>query len=260
MEQFNEGVERVTAGLEKRQRIIHEDEKQRIAYHECGHALVADSLPNTDPVHKISIIPRGLAALGYTMQRPEEDRYLVTRSELEARIQVLLAGTVAEELVFEDISSGAQNDLERATEIARNMVMQFGMSRLGRVNYKESGRSPFLGNSDGISTVSHSGQTAHEIDQEVKQIIEDGLSKVRHILSARRSTLVALSKRLIECEVMDADELREIVDQTSVSPQIVPGTESDDFKKAPHGEGGDAPAESMPQTPHTEDGSTQAGG
>ena len=101
---------------------------------------MADSLPNTDPVHKISIIPRGLAALGYTMQRPEEDRYLVTRSELEARIQVLLAGTVAEELVFEDISSGAQNDLERATEIARSMVMQFGMSRLGRVNYKESGQ------------------------------------------------------------------------------------------------------------------------
>tara|TARA_Y100001933_G_scaffold264971_1_gene333946 strand:+ start:10144 stop:12240 length:2097 start_codon:yes stop_codon:yes gene_type:complete len=260
MEQFNEGVERVTAGLEKRQRIIHEDEKQRIAYHECGHALVADSLPNTDPVHKISIIPRGLAALGYTMQRPEEDRYLVTRSELEARIQVLLAGTMAEELVFEDISSGAQNDLERATEIARSMVMQFGMSRLGRVNYKESGQSPFLANSDGISTASHSGQTAHEIDQEVKQIIEDGLSKVRHILSTRRETLVALSKRLIECEVMDADELREIVDQTSVSPQIVPGTESDDFKKTPHSEAVETPTESIAQPPQTDDGSTQAGG
>ena len=108
--------------------------------------------------------------------------------------------------------------------------------------------------------MSHSGQTAHEIDQEVKQIIEDGLSRVRHILSTRRETLVALSKRLIECEVMDADELREIVDQTSVSPQIVPGTESDDFKKSPHGEGGEPPAESMPPTPHTEDGSTQAGG
>lgn len=257
MEQFNEGVERVTAGLEKRQRIIHEDEKKRIAYHESGHALVADSLPNTDPVYKISIIPRGLAALGYTMQRPEEDRYLVTRSELEARIQVLLAGTVAEELVFEDISSGAQNDLERATEIARSMVMQFGMSRLGRVNYKESGRSPFIGTSDGMATASHSEQTAHEIDQEVKQIIEDGLSKVRHILSARRETLVALSQRLIECEVMDADELREIVDQNSVSPQIVPGTESDDFKKSPHTEGDDESTDSIPQTG---DGSTQAGG
>ena len=135
--------------------------------------------------------------------------------------------------------------------------MQFGMSRLGRVNYKESGQSPFLGTSDGISTASHSGPTAHEIDQEVKQIIADGLSRVRHILSTRRETLVALSQRLIECEVMDADELREIVDQTSLSPQIVPGTESDDFKKAPGTEGGDEPSDAIP---HTEDGSTQAGG
>jgi cell division protease FtsH len=232
MAEFDEGVERVTAGLEKRQRIIHEDEKQRIAYHESGHALVADSLPNTDPVHKISIIPRGLAALGYTMQRPEEDRYLITKSELEARIQVLLAGTVAEELVFEDVSSGAQNDLERATEIARNMVMQFGMSRLGRVNYKESVRSPFMGGGDGLGGPMHSEQTAHEIDLEVKQIIDDALSKVRHILSSRRETLLALSQRLVKCEVMDADELREIVDQTSSSPKIVPGTESADFKTA----------------------------
>src|SRR5208337_1498813 len=106
------------------------DEKQRIAYHESAHALVASSLPNTDPVHKVSIIPRGLAALGYTMQRPEGDRYLLTQNELESRIQVLLAGTTAEELVFEDISTGAQNDLERATEIARGMVMDFGMSRM----------------------------------------------------------------------------------------------------------------------------------
>ena len=135
MDEFNEGVERVTAGLEKRQRVMHADEKQRVAYHESAHALVACSLPNTDPVHKVSIIPRGLAALGYTMQRPEGDRYLMTQSELESRIQVLLAGTVAEEMIFGDVSTGAQNDLERATEIARSMVMDFGMSRLGRVNY-----------------------------------------------------------------------------------------------------------------------------
>ena len=111
---------------------MQEDEKLRVAYHEAGHALVASSLPNTDPVHKVSIIPRGLAALGYTMQRPEQDRFLMTQSELESRIQVLLGGTVAEEMIFNDISSGAQNDLERATEIARSMVMDFGMSRLGR--------------------------------------------------------------------------------------------------------------------------------
>ena len=144
MEELNEAVERASAGLEKKSKVMHQEEKLRVAYHESGHALVAYSLPNTDPVHKVSIIPRGLAALGYTMQRPEQDRYLMTRGELESRIQVLLAGTVAEEIVFEDISSGAQNDLERATEIARSMVMDFGMSRLGRVNFRESNRSPFL--------------------------------------------------------------------------------------------------------------------
>ena len=117
MQEFNEGVDRVVAGLEKRQRVMHADEKRRVAYHESAHALVAASLPNTDPVHKVSIIPRGLAALGYTMHRPEGDRYLVTQSELESRIQCLLAGTVAEELIFGDVSTGAQNDLERATDI-----------------------------------------------------------------------------------------------------------------------------------------------
>lgn len=226
MIEFNEGVERVTAGLEKKQRIIHEDEKQRIAYHECGHALVADSLPNTDPVHKISIIPRGLAALGYTMQRPEEDRYLMTQCELESRIQVLLAGTVAEELVFKDVSTGAQNDLERATELARSMVMEFGMSRLGRVNYRQSSRSPFIPVADPHRESGHSEQTAREIDQEIRRIISEGLEKARHILSERYTTLVALSERLLESEVMDADELREIVDSTSSIPKIVPGTES----------------------------------
>ena len=161
MDEFNEGVERVTVGLEKRQRIIDEDEKLRIAYHESGHALVGYSLPNTDPVHKVSIIPRGLAALGYTLHRPEGDRYLVTQSELESRIQVFLAGTVAEELIFNDVSTGAQNDLERATELARSMVMEYGMSRLGRVNYRESSRSAFLlGVTDPARERHHSEETA----------------------------------------------------------------------------------------------------
>ncbi len=115
--EFNEGVERVTAGLEKKQRVMNEDEKHRVAYHESGHALVAYCLPNTDPVHKVSIIPRGMAALGYTMQRPEGDRFLMTQSELESRIQVLLAGTITEEMVYTDISTGAQNDLERARRL-----------------------------------------------------------------------------------------------------------------------------------------------
>ena len=228
MEEFNEGVERVTAGLEKKQRVMHEDEKQRVAHHESGHALVAYSLPNTDPVHKVSIIPRGLAALGYMMQRPEGDRYLMTQAELESRIQVLLAGTLAEELIFADVSTGAQNDLERASEIARSMVMDYGMSRLGRINLRESGRSPFLGGSGEFPRErSYSEQTAREIDKEVQRIIEEAIDRVRQILEARRPALIGLAKRLIENEVIDADELRQIVEENSPSPQIVPGTATD---------------------------------
>jgi cell division protease FtsH len=226
MEEFNEGVERVTAGLEKRQRIIHEDEKQRVAYHESGHALVAYSLPNTDPVHKVSIIPRGLAALGYTLQRPEGDRYLMTQGELESRIQVLLGGTCAEEMVFEDVSTGAQNDLERASAIARSMIMDYGMSRLGRVNFRESSRSPFLATGGDFQREhSHSEQTAREIDQEVKRIIDESLEKVRHILETRMDSLHALSARLLEKEVVDSDELKAIIEETSPRAHIVPGTE-----------------------------------
>jgi cell division protease FtsH len=225
MDEFNEGVERVTAGLEKKQRIIHEDEKLRVAYHESGHALVAYSLPNTDPVHKVSIIPRGLAALGYTLQRPEGDRYLMTQGELESRIQVLLAGTAAEEMVFDDVSTGAQNDLERASAIARSMVMDFGMSRMGRVNYRESSRSPFLSSGGEMTREhSHSEQTAREIDQEVKRIIDESMEKVRHILESRLVSLRALSNRLIEKEVIDSDELKKVIEENSPSPLIVPGT------------------------------------
>jgi len=225
MQEFTEGVERVTAGLEKKQRIIHEDEKQRVAYHESAHALVAYSLPNTDPVHKVSIIPRGLAALGYTMQRPEGDRYLVTQSELESRVQVLLAGTVAEEITFDDVSSGAQNDLERATEIARSMVMDYGMSRLGRVNYRESRRPIFLSpQTDFPQERTHSEQTAREIDQEIQHIIDRSLGKVREILETRRKALVALAERLIEDEVIDTEELKKIIEAASPSAAIVPGT------------------------------------
>jgi cell division protease FtsH len=215
----------VTTGLEKKQRIIHENEKQRVAYHEGAHALVAYSLPNTDPVHKVSIIPRGLAALGYTLQRPEGDRYLVTQAELESRIQVLLAGTLAEEMVFGDVSTGAQNDLQRATEIARSMVMDFGMSRLGRVTYRQGGRPVFLVPQEEYPRErAHSEQTAREIDQEVQHIIDQSQEKVRQILQARRSALVALAERLIEKEVIDTEELKQVIEQSSPSPMIVPGT------------------------------------
>lgn len=230
MEEFNEGVERVTAGLEKRQRLIHEDEKQRIAYHESGHALVACSLPNTDPVHKVSIIPRGLAALGYVMQRPEEDRYLMTRGELESRIKILLAGTITEEMVFGDTSTGAQNDLERASEIARSMVMEFGMSRLGRVNYRENNRSGFLAGSDGMPrSREYSEQTAREIDEEVNRIINESLQAASDILHSRRDVLEVLAQSLIEKEVIDATELKQLLDGAdAVHDSHNPGSDSSD--------------------------------
>jgi len=241
MGEFNEGVERVTAGLEKKRRVIHEDEKKRVAYHEAAHALVAFSLPNTDPVHKVSIIPRGLAALGYTMQRPEDDRYLLTQSELESRIQVLLAGTIAEEMIYADVSTGAQNDLERASEIARAMVMDYGMSRLGRVNYRESTRSPFLAAAGGDlpAARSHSEQTAREIDEEVRRIVDAAIENARGILGARRGTLEAVTGRLMEIEVIDGAELRELVEASTAAPQIVPGTASD--RRPPRAVAGDAP-------------------
>ena len=235
MVEFNEAVERGTAGLEKKKRVIHEDEKKRVAYHEAAHALVAYSLPNTDPIHKVSIIPRGLAALGYTMQRPEDDRYLLTQSELESRIHVLLAGTIAEEMIYEDISTGAQNDLERASEIARSMVMDYGMSQLGRVNYRESQRSPFLagGGADFGTTRSHSEETAREIDEEVRRIIDTSIVQVRQILQTRRTSLESITSRLIEAEVIDGSDLQEIIETTSGKPQLVPGTTTERRTGAP---------------------------
>jgi cell division protease FtsH len=225
-EEFEEGIERVTAGLEKKRRVMDEDEKQRVAYHEAAHALVASSLPNTHPVHKVSIIPRGIAALGYTLQRPEGDRYLMTQSELEAQMQVLLAGTLAEEMVFQDISTGAQNDLERASAIARSMVMEFGMSRLGRVNYRESSRSPFLGAGGTIETYGrdHSEQTAREIDEEVRRIIDAMTGNAREILVERRPALEAITQRLLEVEVMDSADLVRIIDSALSGLRVKPGT------------------------------------
>jgi cell division protease FtsH len=223
--EFNEAVERVTAGLEKKNRVMNADEKIRVAYHEAGHALVATALPNTDPVHKVSIIPRGLAALGYTMQRPESDRYLMTKTELESNMKVLLAGTLTEEMIFHDISTGAQNDLERCTEIARSMVMDYGMSRLGRINFRRSSRSPFLasGAPDGYHIL-HSEEMAKQIDKEVARIIEESLAHTREILQQRREVLEAVTQRLLEVESIDNDELMKLIQQHSKSPWLVPGT------------------------------------
>jgi cell division protease FtsH len=222
---LEEAIERGVAGLEKKKRIMNPEEKQRVAYHEIGHALVACVLPNTDPVHKVSIIPRGVAALGYTLQRPEDDRYLVTRSELVSQIKVLLGGITAEELVYNETSTGAQNDLERASRIARSIVMRFGMSRLGRVNYHDENTSVFLaGESTASAQRSYSEQTAREIDLEVRIVIDEAATEVREILASRREAMEAAAQCLMDKEVIDGAILKDLLHQHYPGPHLVPGT------------------------------------
>lgn len=209
--EFREGVERIIAGPEKRQRVIREDEKLRIAYHEAGHALVARSLPGTDPVHKVSILGRGNGALGYTMSLPETDRFLHTKSWLDNTIRTLLGGTVAEELVYDEVSDGATSDLQRATSIARRMVAEFGMSeKLGRVSYQNEGRSPFI-SGGGANDYVWSEQTAREIDLEVRRLLNEALESTRLILTQRRSALDAIARILMERESIEGDELQTVI-------------------------------------------------
>ncbi len=208
---FDEAIERVVAGLQKKSRVMSSREKKIVAYHESGHALVAELVPGTDPVSKISIIPRGMAALGYTQQLPTGDRYLLTRSELSARIHVLLGGRVAEEIIFGDVSTGAQNDLQRATEIARTMVTQFGMSeKLGLVSL-EGPRTATLLPVPTYSPKEYSEETARLIDEEVKSILSETHGKVRKILASRRSALEELAHLLLEKEVVERPALQSIL-------------------------------------------------
>jgi cell division protease FtsH len=211
MADFDEAIERVVAGLQKKSRVMSPKEKQTVAYHESGHALVAELVPGTDPVSKISIIPRGIAALGYTQQTPMADRYLLTRSELLARIYVLLGGRVAEEMIFDDVSTGAQNDLQRATEIARTMITQFGMSdRLGLVSL-EGPRTPLFLPVPMPSTKEYSDDTARIIDSEVKQMLCEAHEKVREILATHRPALEELAQLLLKKEVVERPELQAIL-------------------------------------------------
>jgi cell division protease FtsH len=208
---FDEAIERVVAGLQKKNRVMNPREKKNVAYHEAGHALVAELVPGADPVSKISIIPRGVAALGYTQQLPTEDRYLMTRSELLARIYVLLGGRVAEEMIFGDISTGAQNDLQKATEIARTMVTQFGMSeRLGLVAL-EGQRQPIFLPVGGPSSKEYSEDTARIVDEEIKRLLTDAHQKVRSFLSSCRGALEELAQLLLEKEVVERPALQSIL-------------------------------------------------
>jgi cell division protease FtsH len=238
MAEFTEAVERGAVGLERKSRIMNAEEKQRIAYHEAGHAIVACALPNTFPVHKVSIIPRGIGALGYVLQRPEEDRYVQTQSDLESQIKCALGGTLAEELIYREIASGASNDLEKANAIARNMVTRYGMSRLGRVSFADQNGPSFLpGSPWGDSERTHSEETAREIDMEVRKIIADATEEVRAILLARHTALEAVAQRLIDREVISGAELKTIIDAHDPAPRLVPGSGEAGRQKAAASEG-----------------------
>ncbi len=187
-------------------------ERETVAYHESGHAIVASSLPGLDPVHKISIVQRGFGALGHTMQLPLEDRYLMTRSELQSRLAVLLAGRTAEEIAFTEISTGAQNDLQRASDIARAMVTEYGMSdQLGAVSFNGHKQPTFFDLPWPQERGPYSDQTAQQIDQEVRRIIGEAHASARRILTERRDTLDRVAHALLEKEVIEGDELRTIM-------------------------------------------------
>ena len=212
MQDFDEAAERIVAGLERKSRVMNPVEKETVSYHEAGHALVAESRPNADRVTKVSIIPRGVAALGYTLQTPTEDRYLMRRGELLDRIDVLLGGRVAEEIVFGDISTGAQNDLQRVTDLARHMVTQYGMSEtLGLVTFEEPRTNPFLNVSGAGRSREYSEKTAQAIDDEIRAIIGAARERVRETLTKRRAALDALSKLLLEKEVVDRQGLEALL-------------------------------------------------
>ena len=212
MEELEEAIDRVIAGLEKKSRVMNKREKETVAYHESGHAIVASSIDGCDPVHRVSIIPRGVAALGYTLQLPTEDRYLMTQRELEAKLRVLLGGRVAEEIKYNEISTGAQNDLERATSIARSMAIEYGMSeKIGPISYGRPGRNLYLG-MDMPEHKEYSESLAAVIDEEVRRIVEQAQDEVRELLRARREQLETLAARLLEKEVIEKEELEEILD------------------------------------------------
>jgi cell division protease FtsH len=208
---FEDAVDRIVAGLEKK-RVISDKERKIIAYHESGHAIVASVLPGLDPVHKISIIGRGFGALGYTLQLPLEDRYLMTKRDLLGQLAVLLGGRSAEEIAFGEISTGAQNDLQRATDIARSMVTEFGMSEtLGAINYDGHRGTSFLDTPFMNERGNHSEDTAQKIDAEVKRILTDAHNEARRVLRERKAVLDELSVRLLDKEVIEGEELRALL-------------------------------------------------
>ncbi|PKP58035.1 cell division protein FtsH, partial [Candidatus Atribacteria bacterium HGW-Atribacteria-1] len=211
MEELEAAIDRVIAGPERKSRLISEKEKEIIAYHESGHALVAKLLPNCDPVHKVSIIPRGNAALGYTLQLPTQDKYLISKLELMDRLAVLLGGRVAEDLIFKDVTTGAQNDLERATKIARQMITEYGMSEtIGPITLGRKEHQIFLGR-DISEQRDYSEEIANKIDKEVKKIIESAYTQAKDILTKNKRKLKKIARNLIEKETLEGKDLDDLL-------------------------------------------------
>src|SRR6476646_3251257 len=223
-EDFAEAIERVVAGLEKKSRVLNEKEKKIVAYHEVGHALVGALIPGSGRVEKISIIPRGMAALGYTLQLPTEDRFLMDEAELRGQIATLLGGRSAEEIIFGSITTGASNDLQRATDLAERMVTTYGMSKvLGPLAYDKGQQAAFLGGEGMNPRRMVSEKVAEEIDREVKDIVETAHQQALDILNQNRDLLEAIAIQLLETEVVEGDKLQELLRQVKAADKIPAG-------------------------------------
>ena len=220
-DEFKESVERVVAGLEKKNRLINEHEREIVAYHEIGHALVGLSIPGSDPVQKITIVPRGVAALGYTLNVPTEERFLMTKSELMARIAMSLGGRAAEEIMFNDVSTGAHNDLSKATDIARGIVKEYGMdSSIGQVYLENERRAQFLNGPATVEPRQYSEETAREIDMAVRRILDEQYAVAKDVLTSRKSVLEQGAAVLLQKEKIEGKELEEIMKANGFAPAI----------------------------------------
>lgn len=217
---FAEAIERTVAGLEKKSRVLNEKEKKIVAYHEVGHALVGAQMPGTNQVEKISIVPRGMAALGYTLQLPTEDRFLLSETELRGQIATMLGGRSAEEIVFGSITTGAANDLQRATDLAERMVMTYGMSKVLGPQAYEQQQASFLGNGSSNQRRAVSEETAEAIDQEIKEIVETAHQQALDILQSNRDLLETITAKLLETEVIEGKNLHQLLDQAKSSTQV----------------------------------------
>jgi len=221
LDDFTIAIERIVAGLEKRSRVLSPNERAVVAHHEMGHALVASALPGQDPVQKISIIPRGIGALGYTLQRPTEDRYLMTRTELEDRMATLLGGRAAEQLVFSEISTGAADDLAKATDIARAMVLRYGMSEaLGNVAYDRD-RSPFLQPAYPVPQErNYSEDTAQAVDNAVRSFVAQAFEQASAILRRNRGLLDRTAAALLETETLSEPDIERVKQEIVAVPAL----------------------------------------